>query len=102
MTRMILDGTTNGQELVNFALAVLRGGGTMFSPDGTKRNVPDDPKSRMFVLHWLSDRCWGRAKQVVEVGPVTDHVEMPDMREKTLAELQQLAAGGDGAGDDIH
>jgi hypothetical protein len=94
--RRIRERTGDGLELIDFALAVLRGTGKMPPPataePGTPDvGVPDDPKSRMFALDWLTERGWGKAKQVVEVSTGAA-IEMPDMTQKTLDELQQIIA----------
>lgn len=70
IARLIRDRTRNGEELVEFALAVLRGRLPEPSADGSDStfvSVPDDAKSRMFALQWLSDRGLGKPLQDIDI-----------------------------------
>lgn len=51
---LIREQTQEGAELVDFALAVLRG----------KRK--SDIKTKLAALEWLADRGWGKAVQIAE------------------------------------
>ena len=64
---LIREQTKEGQELVDFALSVLRG----------KRNAK--LQLRMEALTWLSDRGWGRPAQPIEGGdePIRIILTMP-------------------------
>lgn len=105
MARRIREKTGDGLELIDFALAVLRGTGALPIPpdapsDYVATPVPTDAKSRMFVLDWLSDRGWGQPKQdldivvgTVELGPEQEamlgalHMS-PHERRQRIAELR--------------
>lgn len=106
LARRIRERTGDGFELIDFALGVLRGTGKTDrppdAPDGWKPiKVPDDPKSRMFALDWLSERGWGKAKQdldillgTVELTPqqsaMLEALRMsPHERRERIAELRQ-------------
>lgn len=70
IARMIRDRTDDGAELVEFALAVMRGRPPDPDPTGkrpTLVNVPDDPRSRMHALQWLSDRGLGKALEDIDI-----------------------------------
>src|SRR5262245_61456119 len=62
MARMIREETRDGAELVEFALAILRGKNL----DGTP-NPMATPSSRMYAHQWLSDRGFGKRTQDVDL-----------------------------------
>jgi hypothetical protein len=94
---LIYARTDGGLVIIDFAIGVLKG----------SEGVPEDcrdGRSRRWAANFLAERLWGRAPLVVELSatPSTEDA-MPDMRNKSLAELQQLAAGGDdGPPPDVH
>lgn len=72
LARRIRERTSDGLELIDFAIGVLRGTGATVRPPDAPTNwqatkVPDDPKSRMFALDWLSERGWGKSKQDLDI-----------------------------------
>lgn len=110
LARRIRERTGDGLELIDFALGVLRGTGETARPpdapsDWRPTNVPDDPKSRMFALDWLSERGWGKAKQDLDI--LIGQVELtpeqramlealrmsPHERRERVAELRQRMLG---------
>lgn len=86
--RTSADGVECG-ELVDIVLAVARGEDKTMGTEASRR----------WALDWLADRGLGKPTEHVEV-ITTDAAEIPDMSGLSLAELRQLAAGGESAGGD--
>lgn len=69
MAQLLAKETRDGQEIVSFALGVLRGR-TVEPPKGKAKHPRVkvwSEKSRLWAAEWCADRLWGKAKQVVEL-----------------------------------
>lgn len=94
MARLILEKTSDGVELVEFALRVWRG----------QDPEMKDPKSRQWAHEWLSDRGLGKAVQSVEMTfengpPPLDFSGLSDAELAALAKLDQQHPPAPEAGD---
>lgn len=84
MARLIATATRDGAELVELALAVVRG-------DNPKLK---DPKSWAYAHNWLTERVAGKAPQVVTLGSGDQPIVLDDsaLTDEQLAVLATLDA----------
>lgn len=92
MARLIAEKTNNGADLVAFAIDVWKG------------IVPgmDGEKSRQWAHDWLTDRGFGKALQIIDLG-TTEPRRTLDFNALSNAQLEALAvldAGGSSPDDD--
>jgi len=95
LARRIRTALPGGDELIEFALAVLRGGWTQEQERDGRKPVPVDAKSRMYALEWLAERGWGKPKQeIVLSGDVSGEAfVIPNVKDLPLDKLREMAAG---------
>lgn len=96
MAKLILAETRGGAELVEFALAVMR---------GQKGEELSDGKSRRWAADFLADRSLGKPQLRIDV--TTGEAEQPlnydDLSEEQLRALAELdAASQAGPGGEVH
>lgn len=67
LARLARSKTQDGLELVEFAVAVMRG--EVVGAPGAQGDEPERPSvhDRMDALKWLADRGWGKAVEHIEI-----------------------------------
>jgi hypothetical protein len=94
--QMILEKTRNGEELVDFLVAVLRGARFRW-PELHPKELPGLPirptaQQRVLAATWLAERVWGLAPRLQEPPAQPELAQEAAALELTAAEAQFLEA----------
>ena len=81
----VRDGTRNGQDLIDFALAVFHG-----DEDVVGAGVPLADRWR--ALEWLADRGYGKAAQIIELVAQPSGIDLARLTPSQIESLERLLA----------